>query len=199
MRFFSRAVAASCVLLSGCAVTVATTPVEKYDAQPDNTSGWVAGVFTRDQTTDLAFVVHNNDTNVDYYLPIGEDSKAPTLVFNQVLSIPVPPGHYEITQWVTFRPLNKRIFTRKDVDNLYLSAPFVVAPGSVTFLGRFSANGRSDYRTLSWYVLPQRIKVAEAHRVFDAAYPAFANNTFACLMCMETTRKIFGGPKLYGY
>lgn len=176
------AAAALMVFFSGCA-PIKVAPVEPGVATPNPASGYVAGSFTREKMSDLAFVVHDMDTGVDYNLPLGADSRYPTAVNDQVIAIAVPPGHYAINQWVAYATITKDVLIRKDVSIRRLSAPFTVLAGDVIFLGKYLITGGATYGGLSWHIQPMEINVAEAQRAFVAAYPAFLNSRFNCRLC----------------
>lgn len=192
------AVAALMVLFSGCA-PIKVAPVEPGMAAPNPTSGYVAGSFTREKMSDVAFVVHDTDTGVDYNLPLGADSRYPAAVNDQVIAIAVPPGHYAINQWVAYATITKDTLIRKDVSNRHLSAPFTVLAGDVIFLGKYLITGGATYGGLSWHIQPLKIDVADAQRAFVAAYPAFLNSRFNCLLCFGTDVRATHKPVPYGF
>jgi hypothetical protein len=172
------------LLLAGCVTNVA--PPLSSSAAPNAANGVIAGSFSRTKTTDVAFIVRNTVTGREYALSLGENSAMPTAVSDQIMAIDVPPGQYEITQWETFATLSKERFGKYDVTNPFISAPFIVHQGEVVFLGKYFIEGDQSYATLHWHILPQRLQYADARKIFDTAYPAYASNTFSCRLCVES-------------
>jgi hypothetical protein len=185
MRWMKYLASAGVAVLLGACVTNVAPPL-KNDVAPSNTNGVIAGSFSRTKTVDMAFIVRNTKTGAEYTLSMGENSTLPKSVTQQVMAMEVPPGEYAILQWETFATITKERFGKYEVTNPYISAPFTVQAGQVTFLGDYQIVGTQVYSALHWTVSPQRISFDAARELFVSAYPTYANNAFTCRMCNET-------------
>jgi hypothetical protein len=183
-------------LLCGLTGCVQVAAVEKHDAQPDPSSGYVAGMFSREALSGVAFVVRNEASGKEYNLPLGEDTTMPRAVEGEVVAIRLPPGQYEVPAWVAYATVTKERMLRKDVTNLFLSAPFEVRSNTVTFLGKFRLTGGNDLYRLIWRITPEPIRSAAAHEAFGKTYPALDALTFACRLCVpEPDPLLQRGPR----
>lgn len=175
------------LLLSGC-VTNLAQPL-KNDAPVANQNGVIAVSVTSTSTYGVAFILHNTKTGTEYALSMAEKPAQSKSIIQNVIATEVPPGEYVIRQWETFTNLGKQRLGKFDITNRYMSAPFTVDAGKVTFLGDYYVQGTQtgDYRsyTLHWNVQPQKITFDTARSLFIAAYPAYAKNDFSCQMCTE--------------
>jgi hypothetical protein len=175
--------ALAAILMTGCAVI---QPVLPPTSQPDATAGYVAGGFTRVKSGGFAFIVRNLDTSAEFALSLGEDTSWPTDVENQVVAIKLPPGRYAVSHWITYATLTKERISKSAVSNPYLSAPFSVAAGSVTYLGHYSVSTLHSGGYVNYRISPRPVMAAGARSAFLKAYPAFSGNDFSCRLCTDT-------------
>lgn len=192
MNKFQFIIATSCLLLSGC-TPISVVPVMKFDASPQTQAGYISARISGEKNTDLAFVIHNVATGIDYNMPLGGSSVYKPIV-NQISTIEVPPGRYVVASWITFATLTKDKLVEKAIDNPVLKIPFVVKPKSTTFIGDFSISYNNNVTvgevTMSWRIHPLRINTESAHRAFVTAYPAFRDSAFSCRLCVDTIQGI---------
>lgn len=175
------------LVLSGCA---SIHPAVDNTAAPVATSGYVAGGFSRNKSNGFAFIIRSLDSDKEYGMSLGEDSALPSEVDNQVVAIALPPGRYEIAQWMTYATLTKEKIKTSPMTNKYLAAPFTVKAGSVVYLGDFSLQTTRTYSYpttyTNWSIRPQQLTTSLARRKFYATYPKFDQLTVECRLCQET-------------
>jgi len=148
----------------------------------DPGSGYISGTFTRSSARGFAFAIRSQEGK-EYFMSLGEDSKAPAEVNEQTVVIQVPPGTYAVWHWVAYAPSTKAVEMRRPVDNTVLAKPFTLEAGSVVHLGEFEVEQakRADvsYYSIKPYVAP----LAEARAAVARAYPNLASRPFRCLLC----------------
>jgi hypothetical protein len=176
------------LLLSGC-VTNLAKPLSN-DAAPTHANGVIAASIVSLSATGVAFVVHNDQTGVEYALSLGEGPSKRKNAVRKVIATEVPPGEYEIKQWETFETLGKAIYNKSDVTNVRLSAPFTVQSGQVIYLGDFLVQGVERYGfrsySINWQIVPEPVTFNGAHTLFAGAFPAYAKKEFSCRLCRGT-------------
>lgn len=180
-------------LLGGCATNIA--PPLSANAAPSAANGVIAGQFSRDASTGVAFIVHNTQTGVDYPMSLGDASAGTKPGDPQVVAIEVPPGEYAILKWEAFGTLTKKLYGEFDMTIVPLTKPFTVRAGQATFLGGFFVVSAETYSTQMnhvgadvtrhWNIATQRLPDHDARMSFAGAYPAYSHSEFACLMCAE--------------
>ena len=174
-------------ILAGCANV---QPVLSVDAALDPAAGYVSGQFSRMKTRGFAFVIKAVDGGAEFVMPLGEDSSVPTAVKLQTVAIKLPPGRYTVSQWITYATLTKEVMSRKAVSGTALDTPFEIRPGSVLHLGSYevSTENQSSYPRVVHYlqILPLPATEAQVQNAFALAYPKLANQSFKCLMCVDT-------------
>ena len=173
------------IIISGC-VTNLAKPLSN-DAVPSRTNGVIAASIVSLSATGVAFVLHNDQTGVEYALSLGEGPSKLQNVVRKVIATEVPPGEYQIKQWETFQSFAKAVYKKSDVTNARLSAPFAVQPGQVIYLGDFLVQGVERYNfrsySISWQIVPEPITVRGAHTLFTGKFPEYANKGFSCRLC----------------
>lgn len=177
------ALALAATWMTGCAVI---QPVLPPTSQPDAASGYVAGGFTRVKSGGFAFIVRNVESGAEFALPLGEDTSWPSDVENQVVAIKLPPGRYAVSHWITYATLTKERISKSAVSNPYLSAPFSVVTGSVTYLGNYSVSTLHSGGYINYRISPKPVMAEGARSAFLKTYPAFGGNNFACRLCADT-------------
>jgi hypothetical protein len=184
------ALAGLMLLLTGC-VTNLAKPLSN-DAAPSQKNGVIAASIVSLSATGVAFVLHNDQTNVEYALSLGEGPGKLENVTRKVIATEVPPGEYQIKQWETFQTFAKAIYTKSDVTNASLSAPFTVQAGQVIYLGDFLVQGVQRYGfrsySMNWQIVPEPLTFNGAHSLFTGAFPAYAHNEFSCRLCQVMRR-----------
>src|SRR6185436_2422853 len=101
------------VVLAGCAsIQPAVAPTSAVDPG----SGYISGTFTRSSARGFAFAIRSQEGK-EYFMSLGEDSKAPAEVNEQTVVIQVPPGTYAVWHWVAYAPSTKAVEMRRPVDN----------------------------------------------------------------------------------
>lgn len=175
---------ALCALV-GCA---AVTPTPSLDpaAAPDPSLGYVAGSFSvAGKESRFAFRVSGQDA-AGFHLAFGE----PAQYGFETRMIPLPPGVYRVDSWVTYSPAGTE--QKRQALEGTLGAEFVVKPGHVVYLGRFTAATdvrvgslgiRSKTISTTWTIQPQRIRADEVAATIRAAYPAFEAAPLECVLC----------------
>ena len=164
---------------------VAVHPTVAPTAKPAANSGYIAGSFTTNKGTGFGFGIVNTQSGQDYVMPFGEDTLWMTARQDQFGMIQLPPGTYKLSYWVTYATLTKEQMARKEFSNPVVSAPFTVAPGSVVYLGSFSANTEHSYNRIYWSIKPNKISQKEAKEGLDKAYPGFAGLPLSCILCLD--------------
>jgi hypothetical protein len=182
------ALAGFTLLLSGC-VTNLAKPLSN-DAAPTHTNGVIAASIISLSPTDVAFILHNDQTGAEYALSLGEGPNRLKNVARKVIATEVPPGEYQIKQWETFQELGKGIYNKSDVADARLSAPFTVQPGQVIYLGDFLVQGvwrnRSRSYSINWQFSAEPLTLGGARTLFTGAFPAYADREFSCRLCQGT-------------
>jgi len=173
------------LLISGC-VTNLAKPLSN-DAAPSHTNGVIAASIVSLSATGVAFVLHNDQTGVEYALSLGKGPSKLQNVVRKVIATEVPPGVYQIKQWETFQSFAKAVYKKSDVTNARLSAPFTVQPGQVIYLGDFLVQGVERYNfrsySISWQIVTEPITFRGAHTLFTGKFPEYANKEFSCRLC----------------
>ena len=180
--------------LCGCA---ALQPAVSRTSAPDKANGYVAGAFTKARTSgSYALILRNMDTGDKITISMGEDTIFQKNLTDQVVSYAVPPGTYSVSDWAVYDALTTQIETEGEITNKYLSSPFTVKAGAVTFIGRFDMTSTfsSSYspggttNTYHFSFKPSPIRFAEAHVAFVSAYPEFSLVPFSCHLCVDNFR-----------
>jgi hypothetical protein len=181
VRFFALLLTAH---VAGCASLQPSVPT---DAKPKASAGYIAGTFEKTNSRGFAFVVRNIETGAEYNMSFGNDTVLPSSAAPQVTAIEVPPGRYDVKQWMTYIVLTKEISAKSPMTNRYLALPFDVGADSVLYLGNFSANTTHTFHgfggTEHWTINPETVSLEEARGAFLKRYPAFTNRAFVCHLC----------------
>ena len=187
MRYFSLTVLLTLSLLAGCA---SIAPVLSQKEAADTGSGYLSGLFTRMKSRGFAFVVKDTNTGREFSMPLGEDSVLPTETRDQTVAIKLPPGRYEVTQWITYATMTREIMSRKPVTNPILSQPFEITAGGVVHLGSYdiSQSVYSSYPgiTTSLRIQPRPFSQADVKKAFSETYPNLNSLQFRCILCTDT-------------
>jgi hypothetical protein len=179
------ALAGVMLLVSGC-VTNLAKPLSS-DAVPSDTNGVVAASIVSLSATNVAFVLHNDQTGAEYALSLGKGPSELKNVARKVIATEVPPGEYQIRQWETFQSVDKAIYTKVDVTNTRISAPFTVSSGQVVYLGDFVVQGVESYNfrkySIAWRITTEPLTLGGARSLFMGTFPAYASRGFSCRLC----------------
>jgi hypothetical protein len=170
--------------LAGCATVGPVGPiamVEPRDVRPDLSSGYVAGLISRESNNGVALVVRNIFTGNEYNLPLGDGTPLTRANDRELVAIRLPPGRYEIPAWITISTLSRQREMRTPVSNAYLAAPFEVHANSVVFLGKFLLSSWATYVEIN----PQPISAESARQALAASYPGLGGLEFACKLCKQ--------------
>jgi hypothetical protein len=182
------ALAGFMLFLSGC-VTNMAKPLSN-DAAPSHTNGVIAASIVSLSATGVAFIVHNDQTGIEYALSLGEGPSKLKNVTRKVVATEVPPGEYEIRQWETFQSFAKAIYNKSDLTIAGLSVPFSVQSGQVIYLGDFLVQGVEGYNfrsySIRWQIVAEPLTFNGAHALFTGAFPAYAHREFSCTLCQGT-------------
>jgi len=173
-------------LAAALAVCASIQPVVRTTTSPEPSGSYIAGTFTRSSSGGFAFIVRNVESGTEYGMPLGEDSLLPKDVTDQVIAIKVPPGRYEVSQWITYGTLTKERSSKREIKNPYLAKPFTVEAGSVTHLGKFSVTTAITSGYTNWSIKPNPMTSQDAKNGFLAAYPSFTSHSFSCRLCTDT-------------
>lgn len=180
--------AGTCLLISSCTI-ISVTPAVRPDASPKAGNGYISAMVSGEKNANFAFVIRNTTTGVDYRMSLGEGPAYRPIV-NEVSAIDVPPGRYAVISWVTFATLTKGKLVEKAIHNPVLKMPFVVEPGSVTFLGDFAISYNNYVAaggvTMSWRIDPLRVDTGVARSAFISSYPTFRDSAFSCRLCLDS-------------
>jgi hypothetical protein len=177
--------AGSMLLLSGC-VTNLAKPLSN-DAAPTQKNGVIAASIISLSVTGVAFILHNDQTGVEYALSLGEGPINRKNVARKVIATEVPPGEYQIKQWETFQSLGKGVYKKADIADARLTVPFTVQSGQVIYLGDFLVqgvwtNGSRSY-SINWQFVSEPLTFNGARTLFTGAFPTYANEQFSCRLC----------------
>ena len=176
----ARSAIAAAVLLTACAEI---QPVVSPAASVDPDAAYITGTFTRTSARGFAFAIRSS-SGKEYFMSLGQDSKAPAEVNEQTIAIRVPPGTYAVMHWVAYEPATKTVEIRRPVDNNVLSKAFTVKPGAVVHLGEFDIEQGKRGDTSYYSIRPAYIAtVDEARAGVEKAYPNLRSRPFQCLVC----------------
>jgi len=168
-----RAILCLAVLALGACVT--PVPMVSQHAQPNEAMGYVAGIFYGG-SYNYAFRLRNTSTNVQVYMPFFEKNGHLLQVEPEQLNmIALPPGSYEITEWVTYAVIGNDRVTRKRLDqDGHGTINFVIKPGRVVYLGKFGIVETYGGFERRFGLRPKLTQAAELDWAFQHTYPAFS-------------------------
>jgi hypothetical protein len=167
------------LVVCGCASSIGEPPL-KSDAAPDASAAYVAGKFGNDGS-EFAFVLTNKETFAQYILPFGASSFGPPQAKYDVITIKIPPGTYEVSQWVT----NDGFLAAARYHSMDYPFIFKATAGSVEFLGKFWAGTDASLNYIKWTIIPETENENDARHSFANAYPALQNLEFSCRFCSD--------------
>ena len=160
------------LLMNACVTPV---PMVAQGASPNAAQGYVAGIFYGGKYN-YAFRLRNTATDVKIYMPFFE--KSGNLFQDepeQLNMIALPPGRYEITEWVAYAVIgNDRVGGRRLDKDGHTPILLEVKPGRVMYIGKFGifeAHGAFEHR---FGIRPQLTRAAELAWAFEHTYPAFS-------------------------
>jgi len=180
------------LLLSACAtnrVNVYTTV--PFAQAPDLSSGYVAGLFSRDWGSgSLGFGIVNVDTAAEYVISFGTDSRLQSSIRDEVGMIQIPPGNYRIAYWLTYSTLDREKRSQNEIPaDSAIGSTFAVAPGEILFIGSYAARLERDQNggnnAASWTIMPQQIALPTANKAIAKRYPEFSTLPLSCQRCIK--------------
>jgi hypothetical protein len=164
---------AAFLMLAGCA---AVQPVVPSTEAPKATVGYVAGVFSAAGANEFGLGISKVSGGEEVVLPFN-DSGVPRKGYSfkdRVTMIQLAPGRYRVSSWLTYGRGTKDIITRKALSNGPDGLEFVVTPGRVWYLGKFSADTSfTGFNTVNFRIQPQRIPQRDLALLLEIAYPNF--------------------------
>jgi hypothetical protein len=187
MNKFPWIAAALCILmLSGCASNTARVqPIVDSKQSPVSSSGYVAGMFSRDWgpgKLDFALGVVNSATAEEYVMPFVVGTSLPDSVKDRFGMIQLPPGKYRIAYWLSYSTKDNQQLTKTAISpDATAGLPFTVTSGEVVFLGSFVARNDNN----QWSVHHQRIVLQSAQQALSKRYPTFSTQPFSCPSCLK--------------
>ncbi|MBI5891901.1 MAG: hypothetical protein HZB47_14730 [Nitrosomonadales bacterium] len=181
------------LLQSGCANNrFPFQPIMDSTQSPEPASGYVAGMFSRDwNPSKLGFglVIVNTATAEEYVMPFGVEAVLPEKVIDEFGMIQLPPGEYRIAHWLTYSTEDYGQLTRIAMPpDSMAAAPFVLAPGSVVFVGSYVARNRQNNGSNGgnpWSVHHQRLTLQTVRKGLSNRYPLFSTQPMLCPSCIE--------------
>ncbi len=178
------ALVVTALLASGC---VSVRNNVGTETKPDPALGYVAGSFASVQGSGFAFVLTDaRGEDRTFTFGIGGLVGSSTDLTGM---IPVPPGDYRISNWLTFNRLTREQSVRKPVPSGHrLARPFHVEAGHVVFLGSFDASSSTSRtgmtRLIEWRIAPRGIRADEVLTLVRKAFPSFGEAAVECLLCV---------------
>jgi len=150
-------------------------------AAPDANVGYIAGAFSNQGTRGFAlgFALFGPDGK-ELVLAFDGPMAAGTVSATRLALIAVPPGEYQVQDWIAFSALGQKL-SRSAVDGS-LSEPFVVKSGQVVFLGRFGAR-TTGFSKVTFSVHAEKTSGADALAMLRSGYPRFSETPVACVLC----------------
>lgn len=181
--------ALSILVLSGCASNRQTfQPIVEPRQSPAMSSGYVAGMFTREWEgrTSFGLGIVNTATAEEYVMPFGRPRALPNDVVDEIAMIQLPPGAYRIAYWVSYSTRELQQITRTDIapDSMG-GSPFTLAPGELVFIGSYVARKERSNGAGETKVRHQRLTLRSARKSLANGYPAFASQAMSCPSCLD--------------
>lgn len=174
-------------VLAGCA---SSQKAIESTSLPSSSTGYVAGdTIAGTKFYSLALVLKNQATSADYIFAFSEASSVEVGQTDSSL-IAIPPGSYRATHWIAYNAIYGVSYTSSK-DKLspgFLTQPFTVTAGEVTYLGKFYlefgyAGGGLGTDYYKGVLKPRLISDQEAKSIVSSKHPNFSPLKLNCVFC----------------